>query len=142
MKSLSTLIKLQKTYVDEQRVMVTTLQEQLAKIDRDIQNLRQQQEEQKKLLRKNPEVALTYGEYLKESIRFEGLLHKKRRTAEYALNLALDRLAELFEEQKRYELAEKARQEEAAREEAHKETLVLDEVGSVGFVRKKKKKQK
>lgn len=140
MKSLATLIKLQKTRVDEQRMLVARLQDQLASIEAGLAALRAQQEQQRVLVRELPEMALTYGEYVKTSLQQEALLMKKRRTAEMAVNAALDKLAELFEEQKRYELAERNRIEEEEREEARRETITLDEVGSIGFTRKKGKK--
>lgn len=140
MKSLSTLIKLQKNYVNDQRLMVAMLQEQLAGIENDIQLFHEQQAQQRVLVTQHPEMALTYGEYLQQCVIKEELLQKKRRTAELALGYARDKLAELFEGQKRYELAEQARLEEEARVEAQKETQRLDEIGSVSFVRKKKKR--
>ncbi len=140
MRSLATLIKLQKARVDEQRIMLAKLQEQLEKAEKDLQALRDQMEAQKKLLRKNPDMSLTYGAYLKEALKREELLEKRRKTAEYAVSIARDKLAEVFEEQKRYELAEAKRLEDEAKEEAHKETLFMDEVGSVSFVRKKRRK--
>ncbi len=140
MKSLATLIKLQKVRVDEQRIMLAKLQEQLARAEQELQALRNQMEAQKKLLRRNPDMALTYGAYLKEALKSQALLEKRLRTAQQAVAIARDKLAEVFEEQKRYEIAEAKRLEDEAREEAHKETMFMDEVGSVSFVRKKRKK--
>lgn len=138
-KSLATLIKLQKSHVDEQRILLAALQDQLAKIKDSIRHLRREREEQKKLLEKKPEMGLTYGEYIKASGEKERALEKKKRTAEIAVSIALDKLAELFEEQKRYEIAQEARLEAKRKEERRKETHFLDEVGSVSFVRKEKK---
>jgi len=137
MKSLATLIKLQKSYVDEQRLLVVKLQEQLAKIEADIERLKKEKEEQKKLVEKNPEWGLTYGSYIKKALAQMALYEKKRKTAEIAVNLSLDKLAELFEEQKRYEIAEENRIEAEKHEERRQERLTLDEVGSVSFSRKK-----
>jgi hypothetical protein len=97
-------------------------------------------EDQKRLIHENPDMALTYGDYVKNALKKEEFLEKKRKTAEYAVNIARDKLAEVFEEQKRYEIAEAKRLEDEAKEEAHKEKLFMDEVGSVSFVRKKRKK--
>ncbi len=140
MKSLKTLIKVQKSRVDEQRLLVASLQEQLTRVENDIRQLEQQKEEQKKLVGKNPELGLTYGAYIKEATVKSRALEKKRKTAEMAVQIALDKMAELFEEQKRYEIAEENRIEEERREEARKERITLDEIGSIGFVRKKRGK--
>lgn len=140
MKSLATLIKLQKTKVDEQRLMLSKLQEQLSLIIGQIQTLQEEQEQQRILLHENPDLSLTYGDYVKKCLKRMELLDKKKRSAEYAVNLARDKLAEVFEEQKRYEIAEQNRLDEEAQEEQRRETITLDEVGSVSFVRKKNRK--
>ncbi|MFA6279747.1 MAG: hypothetical protein WC612_03010 [Bdellovibrionales bacterium] len=140
MKSLVTLIKLQKTKVDEQRVLLANLQKQLTDIQAQIDALMEQQAQQTAMLRQEPALALNYDLYLKGAIKRLEEFEKRKRTVELAVNLARDKLAELFEEQKRYELAEKARLEEEEAEEQRRETHILDEVGSVSFVRKKKKK--
>ncbi len=140
MKSLATLIKLQKTKVDEQRVLLANLQKQLTEIQAQVDALREEQAQQAALVRQEPDVAMNYDLYLKGVLKRLEVLEKRKRTVELAVNLARDKLAELFEEQKRYELAEKARLEEEEAEEQRRETHILDEVGSVSFVRKKKKK--
>lgn len=140
MTSLVTLIKLQKTKVDEQRVLLANLQKQLTDIQSQMDALVEQQAQQAAMLRQEPSLAINYDLYLKESIKRLEALEKRKRTMELAVGLARDKLAELFEEQKRYELAEKARLEEEEAEEQRRETHVLDEVGSVSFIRKKKKK--
>lgn len=142
MKSLATLIKLQKTKVDEQRIILMKMQEQLEIICGKIQALIEEQAQQKKLIHQEPSLALTYGEYVKVALKKMEELEKRKRAAEIAVSLAHDKLAEVFEEQKRYELAEKNRLEEEEREEQRRETHVLDEVGSISFTRKMKRKKK
>lgn len=139
-KSLLTLIKLQKTKVDDQRQLLARLQEQLDRILAEIEAHKIEQAMQQALLHDNPSMAMTYGEYIKESLKKEKLLDRKRRTADQAVSLAHDKLSELFEEQKRYEIAQRQREEEEAREEAVRETKTLDEVGSIGFIRKHQRK--
>lgn len=140
MKSLATLIKLQKTKVDEQRLLLAKLQEQLAAVIAQIKDIVDQQAAQRALIMQEPSMALTYESYLQNSLKQLKLLEKRKVTMEYAVNVALDKMAELFEEQKRYELAERNRLEEEEAEEQRKETHFLDEVGSIGFVRKKQRK--
>jgi flagellar protein FliJ len=137
-KSLATLIKLQKTRVDEQRLLLAKLQEQVEAIEKAILVLKEDQEQQRVLLEREPSAGLTYGDYLDESLKKKKALEKRKTAAVMAVNLTRDRLAEVFEEQKRYELAEKNRIEEEEREEQRQETHTLDEVGSVSFIRGKK----
>jgi hypothetical protein len=54
-----------------------------------------------------------------------------------AVKIAQDKLAELFEEQKRYEIAEEQRIEDEDKAARHRDTLALDEVGGVMHERKK-----
>ena len=140
MKSLATLIKLQKSKVDEQRILLTKLQKQLVDIENQIQTLMDEQLQQRELLVKEPTMAMTYDSYLKECLKRMEALEKRKKTVIYAVGIARDKLGELFEEQKRYELAEQNRIEEEEAEEQRRETHTLDEVGSVGFIRSKKRK--
>jgi len=139
MKSLATLIKLQKTHVDEQQLVLAKMREQLALVVAQVEALCDEQEQQRQLLHENPDLSLTYGEYVKNVIKKMEVLEKKKKAAEYAVDIAHQRLAEVFEEQKRYELAEQNRIEEEEREQQRRETHTLDEVGSISFIRKKKK---
>ena len=131
MKSLTTLIKLQKTYVDQQRLTLAKLQERLDLIDRGILGLEAQKTREAAAAKKDPAAAITYGHYIKEALRQGQALAKERAIAVAAVNAAREKLAELFEEQKRYETAEEMRIKAEAREELRRETAELDEIGGV-----------
>lgn len=138
MNGLSTLIKRQKVYVDEQRLVLSDLQAQRQKIEDTIKSLKELEEKQRKLLREKPEMGLTYSAFLTQHVRrVEGLV-KERAILDAAITQALDKLAALFEEQKRYEIAKEQREEELARQESARETILLDEIGSIAFARKKR----
>jgi len=137
MKSLATLIKLQKTRVDEQRQLLAQLQQQLDAIQRQIIELEVRKAQEQVAAEQNPEARQTYGAFLKAVVARERELEKQRQVMEDAVVLARDKLALLFEEQKRYEIAEAARIEEEAREERRRERIDLDEIGSVSYARKK-----
>jgi flagellar export protein FliJ len=138
-KSLTTLIKLQKTHVDEQRQHVAKLQERLAQIEKAIRDLETQKVQEQAAARKSAENAITYGAFLKAAVRRGRALEKDRQTAEAAVHVALGKLAELFEEQKRYEIAEERRIEEEKREELRRERVELDEIGGITHQRRKVK---
>jgi hypothetical protein len=139
MKSLATLIKLQKTYVDEQRLHLAKLQARLEQIVRDIALHEIMKAREQVAAEQHREARATYGAFLKAAVKKGRELEKERQTAAHAVEIARDKLAQLFEEQKRYELAEAARLEAEAKEERRKERIELDEIGSVSFVRKKGK---
>ncbi|MDX2028366.1 MAG: hypothetical protein SFW62_07000 [Alphaproteobacteria bacterium] len=136
MKSLATLIKLQKTYVDEQRLLLARLQEQLDAIEQAIAVLEIQKVREQEVARDNEEARATYGAFVKAALDKGKELEKHRQIAEAAIEAAREKLSELFEEQKRYEIAEEARIEAEEREERRRETIELDEIGSVRHTRK------
>jgi tRNA U34 5-carboxymethylaminomethyl modifying enzyme MnmG/GidA len=137
MKSLSTLIKLQKTRVDEQRQLLAKLQEQLDILQKQITELEIKKAREQVAAEEHPEARVTYGAFLKAAVKKGRELDKERQGTEIAIDIAHGKLAELFEEQKRYEIAEAARIENEAYQERRRERIDLDEVGSVTYVRKK-----
>jgi len=140
MRGLKTLIKLQKTRVDEQRQVLAKLQAHLERVQKDIANFEALKERERVIFRKHPELGMTYGEFVKRAILKTQELEKSRQAADSAVEIARDRLALLFEEQKRYEIAEENRRIEAQREEGRLERINFDEIGSVSYTRKMKDK--
>lgn len=130
MKSLSTLIKLQKTVVDEQRQQLAKLQENLDRILMHIDQLEKLKLREQSAA-KDPVARMTYGAFIKGVIDRSKVLEQERQIADQAVKKAQDKLAELFEEQKRYEIAEEQRLEKELREERRLETIELDEIGGV-----------
>lgn len=136
MKSLATLIQLQKTFVDEQRQHLARLQDQLGQIEAKIAQL-EILKAREQAAAQSDEARATYGAFLKKVIVEGRELEKERETASLAVKIAHDKLAELFEEQKRYEIAEEQRIESEEAEARHRETKTLDEIGGVMHERKK-----
>jgi hypothetical protein len=138
MKSLATLIKLQKTHVDEQRLALAKLQAQLAEIEKAIMILEITKARELTVAQANAETRATYGAFLKAAVQRGRELEKQRQAMEAAIDIARQKLTELFAEQKRYEIAEAARLAAELKEEQRRETLELDEIGGVTHARKKK----
>ncbi len=135
-KSLATLIKLQKSFVDEQRQHVTRLQDHLDKIDAAITEL-EIFKAREQAAAENMEARATYAQFLTRMVAQGRVLQHERQSAALAVKIALDKLAELFEEQKRYEIAEAQRIETETREELRRENIELDEIGGVMHERQK-----
>ena len=135
--SLATLIKLMKTHVDEQRQLLAKVQAHLAQIEYEITELEIRQATEQLTVQQNPDMALTYGDFVRWAIERARELETQRQTAAAAVELARDKLSQLFEEQKRYELAAVARDAEERREELKRENDELNEIGSVNFMRNK-----
>lgn len=137
-KSLATLIQLQKTLVDEQRVLLARLQDDLDRIEHKLAAFKVQMVREAEAARAY-EASGSYGAFVKQMLVVEKALEKEKRTATTAVKIAQGRLASLFEEQKRYEIAEERRIEAEAKEELRRENLELDEIGGVMHERHKEK---
>ena len=137
MKSLATLIKLQKTYVDEQREQLAKLQAYVEAVRERIALLEIEKAREQAAAEQEFAARQTYGAFLKGAIKRGQELDKELSAALQAVEIARDQLALLFEEQKRYEIAEENRLKAEAFEDNRREKSALDEVGSVSFQRKK-----
>ncbi len=136
-KSFATLIKLQKTLVDNQRQQLARLMDNLERVERLVAFLQNLKLREQAAAARNVIARMTYGAFLKSLAIKERALDKERQSATQAVRLAQEKLAELFEEQKRYEIAEEQRLEEIAREERRLEGLQFDEIGGVRHERQK-----
>ena len=135
-KSFATLIKLQKNRVDEQRQILSQLQDLLDQVDARIAELeiikaRELDAAQDMATR------ASYGAFLKAAVERGRILEKERHIAGLAVKSAQDKLIELYEDQKRYETAEAQRIEEEAQEERRIERIDLDEVGGIMHERRR-----
>lgn len=135
--NLEILIKLQKTYVDEQRSILAKLYQQMQAIDLKIAMLEGEKESQEGLLHEYPDMGMTYADYLTQYFKKRAAYNKEQNVMVKAIEMAQEKLAVQFGEQKRYEIAQTQRLATQRQEEAAQETKTLDEVGSVGFMRKK-----
>jgi flagellar export protein FliJ len=136
-KSLATLIKLHKTRVDEQRVQLARLQARLEEIETKIAALEIEKAREQVAAEKSAEARGTYGAFLKQAVKKGRELEKDRQIAIAAVDAAREVLMQIYEEQKRFEIAEAARIEAEAKESRRRDRIDLDEVGGVGYIRKK-----
>lgn len=137
MSTLGTLIKLQKSLVDEQRLHLAKLQSMLDEIMQRVTELEIEKAREQVAAENSPEARATYGAFLKKMAIKTHALDQERQAAQYAVELAHAKLAELFEEQKRYEIAEQARIDAETKEERRREKLELDEIGGITHERRK-----
>ncbi len=136
MKSFATLIKLQKTFVDEQRQHLARLLDHLENIEMKIRQIEDMKEYEKEA-GKEEITRASYGEFLKQMVMIGRALEKERVAAEAAVHVAQEKLAELFEEQKRFEIAEANRIEAEASAERRLERIELDEIGGTRHERQR-----
>ncbi len=139
MKTLGTLIKLQKSLVDEQRRMLTDLQNILDRIDHEIVELTVAQAREEGVVRDAEPVARqTFSLFIMTvKARLERLMAAKQQAVE-EVEKAREKLAELFEAQKRYEIISEQREAAALAEENRQEQMELDETAAQGHQRRKR----
>ena len=136
-KSLSTLIKLQKTKVDEQRQIVARLQDRLALIEDAIAQM-EIHKAREQAMPHDEAARSTYGAFIANMVAQGRFLERERQAAARAIKTAQDVLAQLFEEQKRYEVAEAQRLEAESKEERRREGIELDEIGGMAHERRRR----
>ncbi|MDD3030479.1 MAG: hypothetical protein PHS57_09460 [Alphaproteobacteria bacterium] len=138
MKSFATLVKLQKNRVDEQRQLLSKLLDRLEQVENRIKLLEAARVREHRAASKNPMLMMTYPAFLEGLIAKRQVAEKEKKLAQRAVRLGREKLAELFEEQKRYEIAEEQRLFRIAQEERRVETIELDEIGGTRHERRKK----
>ncbi len=131
MTTLDTLIKLEQVRLDDQRRMLSQLQDLLARIEQEIADLQVTQAREAAVVRGgDPTVRLTLEPFLAQVKQRLQQLQQAKRDAEDAIAVAHDRLAELFETQKRYEIIRDQRAAEAAAAAKRQEQQELDETAA------------
>ncbi len=137
MKTLGTLIKLQKSLVDDQRRMLADLQNILERIEAEIvalDALRNREEEVARTA--EPAAMVTLAQFMAQPKNRAEQLAKAKRDAIAAVEAAREQLAELFETQKRYEIIRDQRDAAALAEEKRQDRLELDEIAETSHQRK------
>ena len=129
MKQLETLIKMHKLNVDEQRRVLAAKQAEADAIMMAIAALQANLElEKERAANSNePEVTFSIGHYIKEQLKIHDRMQRDLSEKEREVNLERNKLALMFEELKRYEIAEANWQEEQRKAEQKAENKVYDE---------------
>lgn len=136
MAGLRTLVRLAGLRLDEMRRVLAALQAESDRLRARIAGLDAEVRAEMDVARTSEESRLVLGAYLRRSREERTRLVDAVAEVEARIAVAMDELAEVFLEQKRYELVLDRRAEEARREEARRETAVHDETGAQGFIRR------
>jgi flagellar protein FliJ len=131
MKSLPTLIKVQKSVVDDYRRMLAELERVRERILAEIAELEQARAQEEHIAAEgSPLERTTLAAFLEKlRLRLEQL-RQALKDADDAVVLARERLAEAFETQKRYEIVRDQQAEAAMSEAKRQEMLQLDETAA------------
>ncbi len=139
MKSaLKTLTRIQKFQIDEQRKILSELQEKQDILQAQLEQLNRDFEQEKEFARNNAGVG-DFGAYVKRYMQQRGNLEMQIAVLEKKIEHERDVMADMFKEQKTYEIVDDQRTKRAAKEEEQKMQKVLDEIGTNSFLKNHKK---
>ncbi len=139
MKSaLKTLARIQKFQIDEQRKILSELQEKQDILQAQLEQLNRDFEQEKEFARNNAGVG-DFGAYVKRYMQQRENLEMQIAVLEKKIEHERDVMADMFKEQKTYEIVDDQRTKRAAKEEEQKMQKVLDEIGTNSFLKNHKK---
>lgn len=139
MKSaLKTLTRIQKFQIDEQRKILSELQEKQDILQAQLEQLNRDFEQEKEFARNNAGVG-DFGAYVKRYMQQRENLEMQAAVLEKKIEHERDVMADMFKEQKTYEIVDDQRTKRAAKEEEQKMQKVLDEIGTNSFLKNHKK---
>ena len=139
MKSaLKTLTRIQKFQIDEQRKILSELQEKQDILQAQLEQLNRDFEQEKEFARNNAGVG-DFGAYVKRYMQQRENLEMQIAVLEKKIEHERDVMADMFKEQKTYEIVDDQRTKRAAKEEEQKMQKVLDEIGTTSFLKNHKK---
>ena len=139
MKSaLKTLTRIQKFQIDEQRKILSELQEKQDILHAQLEQLNRDFEQEKEFARNNAGVG-DFGAYVKRYMQQRENLEMQIAVLEKKIEHERDVMADMFKEQKTYEIVDDQRTKRAAKGEEQKMQKVLDEIGTNSFLKNHKK---
>ena len=139
MKSaLKTLTRIQKFQIDEQRKILSELQEKQDILQAQLEQLNRDFEQEKEFARNNAGVG-DFGAYVKRYMQQRENLEMQIAVLEKKIEHERDVMADMFKEQKTYEIVDDQRTKRAAKEEEQKMQKVLDEIGTNSCLKNHKK---
>ncbi len=134
-KSLKTLTRIKKFDIDEQRKLLV---EQLNAEEQTLHELKlltEKFESEKKFAQKNPNLCSDFGLYTKRYLKLRAALEIKLNGIRRRIEEIRDIIADMFKEQKTYEIIDTNRAKAEQKELAEKEQKLLDEVGTNSYIK-------
>ncbi len=135
---LTTLIRLAKLQLDEKRKVLAAIIAEEDRVKAQKAALLQRLEDEKKQTAKDFEAELSRGNFIKATFKKRDQLDAQLRQLAGLIEAAQNEVRKAFEEVKRYEIAEEARERAEAKEQQKRDTKNLDEVGSDRYQRDKR----
>lgn len=133
--SLKTLGRIKKFEIDEQRKILTNFLNKEDAILEQIHKLVTEFEQEKVFARENPSLA-DFGLYAKRFLEKREELEAQLNAIREKIAQIRDIIADMFREQKTFEIVEKNRKEREEKEEELKIQNMLDEIGTNAYIRR------
>lgn len=133
--SLKTLERVKKFEIDEQR---RVLMQKLAReedLQKTLKNLIEEYENEKEFVSQNPTLC-DFGAYTDQYLKKRRTLEKQIADIQNEIEQIRDIMAEMFKEQKTFEIVTKNRKKRQEKEFAEQEQKLLDEVGTNAYIKK------
>ncbi len=136
-KSLQTLSRIQKFKIDEQRKILVEFQNKEEQLQTRLNNLISEYENEKKI---STEIGIQtdFGAYTKRYLRTKEELENQLAALRNKIEEIRDIIADMYKEQKTFEIINQHRQEQKLKELADKEQKNLDEIGTNAYIKNHK----
>ena len=132
--SLPSLTRIQKFKIDEQRKLLSEQLELEEKIINNIKMLDAKYNEEKAFALKNPLIG-DFGIYTKRYLELRQREQDNLQAVRHRIEEIKDIIADMFKEQKTYEIVDDHRRKKAQQEADHKEQNMLDEIGTNAYIK-------
>lgn len=132
--SLQTLTRIQKFKIDEQRKVLVEFQNQEETLQHRLDALNQEFEQEKKTSRKLGLVG-DFGAYVKRYLKTKESLEHQLAAVRQKIEEIREIIADMFKEQKTYEIVDRERKVREAKELSDKEQKMLDEIGTNTYIK-------
>lgn len=133
--ALTTLSRIEKFNINEQRKILIALLDEQEALQLRLDNLNLRFEQEKEFHRHNQLIG-DFGAYTKKYLADKEELETQIQSLEDQITHIRDIIADMFKEQKTYEIIDKNRQEKAQHEEDLKIQKQLDEIGTNSYIKK------
>lgn len=135
--SLQTLTRIQKFKIDEQRKILVEYQNQEDRLLERLHALAEELEREKEFSRGHGAEA-AFGAYVKRCLEKRRELESQLAAVREKIEEIRDLIADMFKEQKTYEIVDQHRLESENREIAAKDQKMLDEIGTNTYIKRNK----
>lgn len=138
--SLPTLTRIQKFKIDEQRKILNEHLNKEEELMTQMKRLLQEYEREKDFSRTHNNVG-DFGAYTKRYLQFKEYLEQALEDIRAKIAEVRDIIADMFKEQKTFEIVNNNRKEHENKENDLKDQKMLDEIGTNAYIKRNKKSE-